>query len=175
MSITSNCSASGTGPPQEVVVPGAARPLQRLAIVRRLQGLSRRTVARRLNMDLEQVRRQEAADADLPLSVLYAWQKALEVPVAELLVEPGDGLSPPVLERARLVRLMKTVLAIRQQARQKSIQRMAETMLNQLVEIMPELAHVGPWHAVGRRRRLNELGVAAERRLPDDVFIERSH
>ncbi len=89
MSISSNCSVTGTGPP-EVALPNAARPLQRLAIVRRLQGLSRRTVARRMNVDLEQVRRQEAADADLPLSVLYAWQKALEVPVAELLVEPGD-------------------------------------------------------------------------------------
>jgi len=175
MSISSNCSTVGNGLPREVALPNTARPLQRLAAVRRLQGLSRRTVARRLNIDLDQVRRQEAADADLPLSVLYAWHKALDVPVAELLVEPGDGLSPPVLERARLVRLMKTVLAIRQQAKQKAIQRMAETMINQLVEIMPELANVGPWHAVGRRRRLNELGVAAERRLPEDVFIDRGH
>ena len=110
--------------------------------------------------------------ADLPLSVLYAWQKALDVPVAELLVEAGDALTTPVLERSQLVRLMKTVLAICEQARQESIRRMAQTMANQLIEIMPELARVGPWHTVGKRRRLNELGVAAQRRFADEVFID---
>jgi hypothetical protein len=49
---------------------------------------------------------------------------------------------------------------------------MAETMANQLVEIMPELIHIGPWHAVGKRRRLNELGIAAQRRLKDEVFLD---
>ncbi len=169
-----NCAMSDVGPPGEVVLPAAgARPMQRLAAVRRLQGLSRRTVARRMNLEVEQVRRQEQADCDLPLSTLYAWQKALEVPVAELLVEAEDALASPILERSRLVRLMKTVLAIRDRSKQESIRRMAETMIGQLVEIMPELAGVGPWHAVGRRRRLSELGRAAQRRLSDDVFVER--
>jgi hypothetical protein len=49
---------------------------------------------------------------------------------------------------------------------------MAETMAGQLVEIMPELANIGPWHSVGKRRRLNELGIAAQRRLADDVFVD---
>ena len=169
-----NCVTTGAGPPQEVPLPAAGGPpLQRLASVRRLQGLSRRTVARRLNVEIEQVRRQECETADLPLSVLYAWQRALDVPVAELLVEAGDGLASPVLERSQLVRLMKTVLAIQEQARQESIRRMAQTMIGQLIEIMPELAKVGPWHAVGRRRRLDELGVAAQRRLAEEVFIDR--
>ncbi len=119
------------------------------------------------------MRQQERETADLPLSVLYAWQKALDVPVAELLVEAGDSLVSPVLERSQLVRLMKTVLAVREQARQESIRRMAQTMCDQLVEIMPELANVGPWHAVGKRRRLSELGVAAQRRLAEAVFIDR--
>jgi transcriptional regulator with XRE-family HTH domain len=168
-----NCGATGTGPPQDVPVPAAdAQRLQRLAQVRRLQGISRRTVARRLNVEIEQVRQQEQATADLPLSTLYAWQKALEVPVSELLVETGDALASPILERSQLVRLMKTVLAIRQQAKQESIRRMAETMAGQLVEIMPELANIGPWHSVGKRRRLNELGIAAQRRLADDVFVD---
>ncbi len=130
-------------------------------------------MARRLNLDIEQVREQEQTGCDLPLSALYAWQKALEVPIAELLVEADGALASPVLERSRLVRLMKTVLAIREHSKQESIRRMAETMIGQLIEIMPELAEVGPWHAVGRRRRLSELGVAAHRRLSDDVFIDR--
>ena len=89
--------------------------------VRRLQGISRRTVARRLNVEVEQVRQQERETTDLTLSVLYAWQKALDVPVAELLVESGDTLASPILERSQLVRIMKTVLAIRRQAKQESI------------------------------------------------------
>ncbi len=41
---------------------------------------------------VEEVRQQESENSDLPLSTLYAWQKVLDVPVAELLVEPDDGL-----------------------------------------------------------------------------------
>ena len=166
-------SAAETANSPEVAVPAVVgRPLQRLGVVRRLQGISRRTVARRLNIDVEQVKQQECETVDIPLSTLYGWQEALGVPIAELLVEAGDPLASPVLERSQLVRLMKTVLAIRQQAKHRSIRRMAQTMADQLVEIMPELASVGPWHVVGKRRRLSELGVAAQRRLPDRVFID---
>ena len=160
--------------PQPLPVPAAEeRPLQRLAMVRRLQGLSRRTVARCMNIEVEVVREQERQTTDLPLSVMYAWQKALDVPMAELLTEVSDSLVTPVLERSQLVRLMKTVLAVRDQTRQESIRRMAQTMYEQLIEIMPELANIGPWHAVGKRRRLSELGVAAQRRLAEEVFIDR--
>jgi len=87
-------------------VSADARRLHRLAEVRRMQGVSRRTVARRLNMDVHQVKRQEKEDADLSLSELYRWQEVLDVPVSELLVESNDPLSPPVLMRAHLVRLL---------------------------------------------------------------------
>jgi transcriptional regulator with XRE-family HTH domain len=162
-------------PSPKVSVPAteSVGPLQRLAQVRRQQGLSRRTVARRMNIEVDELRRQENQTTDLPLSALFAWQKALDVPVAELLVEAGDALVSPVLERSQLVRLMKTVLAVQQQAKQESIRRMAQTMCDQLIEIMPELANIGPWHAVGKRRRLTELGVAAQRRLAEEVFIDR--
>jgi len=129
-------------------------------------------MARRLNVDIEQVRQQERETANLPLSVLYAWQKALDVPIAELLVEASDSLASPVLERSQLVRLMKTVLAVRERARQESIQRMAQTMSNQLVEIMPELANIGPWQTVGKRRQRSELGMVAHRRLAENVFLD---
>jgi transcriptional regulator with XRE-family HTH domain len=170
---TVQCNSTNAASSQAVtVVTGKGQPLQRLAMVRRLQGTSRRTMARRLNIEIEQVRQQENSTADLPLSVLFAWQKALEVPVSELLVEAGDSLTSPVLERSQLVRLMKTVLAVQGHARQESIQRMAQTMFNQLVEIMPELASVGPWQAVGKRRHKTELGMAAQRRLADSVFLD---
>ena len=177
------CDAANSETPNEAPVPATGeepsaaasgqRPLQRLAMVRRLQGISRRTVARMLNVDPDQVREQERETADLPLSALYAWQKILDVPVAELLVEAGDSLVSPILERSQLVRLMKTVLAVRDQAKQEAIRRMAQTMYDQLIEMMPELANVAPWHAVGKRRRLSELGMAAQRRLTESVFIDR--
>jgi transcriptional regulator with XRE-family HTH domain len=176
-----HCGISGVGLSTNVPLPAVQspsaqpaenRPMQRLAAVRRQQGVSRRTVARRLNVDIEEVQHQELVSTDLPLSVVYAWQRVLDVPVAELLVEAGDGLTSPILERSQLVRLMKTVLAISEQARQESVRRMAQTMAAQLVEIMPELAEVGPWHTVGKRRRLNELGIAAQRRFADEVFID---
>ena len=45
-------------------------------------------------------------------------------------------------------------------------------MIEQLVEIMPEVSEVGVWNAGGKRRR-HELGVAAQRRLATDAFVER--
>jgi transcriptional regulator with XRE-family HTH domain len=168
-----HCNAASTAPSPTVTVPAAnGRPLQRLAVVRRLQGISRRTMARRLNLEIEQVRQQERDTADLPLSVLYAWQKALDVPISELLVEASDSLASPILKRSQLVRLMKTVLAVRDRAKQESVQRMAQTMSNQLVEIMPELAKIGPWQTVGKRRQRSELGMAAQRRLMESVFLD---
>jgi len=150
----------------------APTALHRLGAVRRQQGISRRTVARRLGMETSQVKAQERESSDLLLSRLYQWQLLLEVPITELLVEAGDPLSEPVLKRAQLVRVMKTVLAILETSEQEPIQRMAQTLVGQLTEIMPELEGVGPWHAVGERRRRDEYGVAAERRLADSVFTD---
>jgi transcriptional regulator with XRE-family HTH domain len=165
-------SSATVGIVHEVPVPPITHPLHRLAVVRQQQGISRRTVARRLNVDLATIRAQESATADITLSQLYEWQKVLDVPLSELLAEADDSLSAPVMQRAQLVRLMKSVLAIQENARQESIRRMAQTLIDQLLEIMPELSGVGPWHAVGQRRRLDELGVAAQRRLSDDVFLD---
>ena len=139
------------------------RPLHRLAEVRKLQGVTRRTLARRLNIDVAAVKRQEQPTADLLLSSLYAWQQVLEVPVTELLAEADEPLSTPVRKRAQLVRVMKTAAAILERAQQPSVRRMAEMLVEQLCEMMPELAGVGPWHAVGRRRTQDELGQAALR------------
>ena len=60
-----------------------------------------------MNITIKQVREQECETTDLPLSVLYAWQKALDVPVAELLAEVGDSLVSPILERSQLIRLRR--------------------------------------------------------------------
>jgi hypothetical protein len=109
----------------------------------------------------------------LPLSLLYAWQSVLDVPVAELLAEPDDGLSSSVSLRSHLLRLMKTVQSISETTKQDSIKRLAETMVGQLVDLMPELADVGAWVVRSEGRRRSELGVSAERHLSAGVFVTR--
>jgi len=163
---------SHAGTPPEVQIPAAPRPLHRLGIVRRLQEISRRTLARHLNTDVAGVKRQEQPACDILLSTLYRWQQMLEVPIAELLVESDSALAAPVLKRAQLVRMMKTVLAICEAAAEEPIRQMAQTLAAQLTEVMPELAMVNPWHSVGKRRRRDEYGTAADRRLSQDVFLD---
>lgn len=158
---------------EPVPAAGLRRPLQRIAAVRRQQGVSRRGAARQLRISVEELKRQESESADLLLSQVYAWQEVLEVPVADLLVEPTAPLSPPVLARARLVRVMKTVAAILETAQSAATRRLAQTLVDQLIELMPELDGVGPWHLIGQRRSLGELGRTAEQTFPDRVWVER--
>ena len=54
---------------------------------------------------------QEDECADLLVSELYRWQAALDVPIEELLAEPVDSLSPRVMMRASLLKVMKTAMA----------------------------------------------------------------
>ena len=146
----------------------------RIAEVRRQQGVTLRNVARRLGIPLPVVRRQEQADCDLRISDLMRWQEVLEVPVAELLVE-GDGqLSGPVLERSRMVKLMKTVAAIRERSQDPAVSRMVTMLVEQILEIMPELADVTPWHSVGQRRTREELGRTARMVVPEEMFRRSS-
>jgi hypothetical protein len=49
--------------------------------------------------------------------------------------------------------------------------RMAENLVEQLCDIMPELKEVSPWHTVGQRRSLEELGRAAEQVIDDSAMF----
>ena len=178
-------STNGLGPdndrhqvPDELPRPRAAGPelrrLQQLGDARRRQGLSVRCVAQRLGKTVNEVRAQEQESADLLVSELYRWQAVLEVPVEELLHEPGDALSTRVLTRARMLRVMKTARALRAQARSDAEHRLARLLVSQLIEIMPELKEVAAWPTVGHRRTADELGRIAERPVPDDWMHEAS-
>jgi transcriptional regulator with XRE-family HTH domain len=158
--------------PSELIDDAIDHPLHRIKEVRQQQGVSLRRVAQLLGAEVRELRREEEDTCDLPLSRLYQWQRALEVPVADLLVDAGAPLSAPVMERARLVRVMKTVAAIMEKAQNTSIQRLAQTLVDQLVEIMPELKGINPWHSVGQRRSLDEYGRIVERSYSDDIWRE---
>jgi len=152
----------------------ALRKLQKLGAARRRQGLSVRCVAQRLGRTVSEIRAQEEEHADISISDLYRWQKALEVPIEELLYDPQDTLSPRVLTRARLLRVMKTAMAIRRQARSEAERRLARLLAEQLLEIMPELKEVSGWPAVGHRRSSDEIGRIGENPISEDWLHEAS-
>jgi transcriptional regulator with XRE-family HTH domain len=149
----------------------SAVPLHRLGEARQQEHISCYNIARRLGITVGDVRRLECKTTDLPLSLLRKWAEVLDLPVAELVEEPGELLSPPVCNRARLVRVMKTAMAILEQCDEPQTKQLARTMVDQLIEIMPELHGISALNAVGKRRCLDELGIAAERSLPDEIFM----
>jgi hypothetical protein len=65
---------------------------------------------------------------------------------------------------------MKTAAAMLQKAPNPGMQRMAQMLVEQLIDIMPELEQVGPWHEFGQRRSLQDYGQVMERRISDDAF-----
>lgn len=170
LSAANGTHVNGNGHYHEKGHSKAEASLHRIAMVRRRQGVSLRTVSRHWNMELSEVRRQQQEDTDLPLSQLYRWQQMLGVPVAELLVEEGQTLSDPIRNRGQLVKIMKTAVTLKETAREVRVQRLVATLISQLTELMPELAEVGPWHGSGNRRTLDDLGRAVDYRLTDDAL-----
>ena len=43
-------------------------------------------------------------------------------------------------------------------------------LIGQILEMMPELEDITPWHTVGQRRTLNDVGRTARETMPDDLF-----
>jgi len=147
-----------------------ARLLHRVSEVRLQQGASLRSVSRKMNLSVQEVRRQEDANTDLKLSELLKWQEVLEVPLSDLLIDSSGPLSEPVNHRASMLRIMKTAKAIQETAHSRSVSRLANMLIEQLVKMMPELAEVSAWHTVGQRRTKDEVGRIVERSIPDNFF-----
>ena len=155
----------------DVKRPLEVEQMHRIRTVRLQQGVSLRTAARQMGSTIRELRKQEDESNDLKLSDLHRWQKALDVPLCELLVEPDHStLSPPVMERARLLRMMKTAQSLLENATTPGLERLAQNLVNQLIEIMPELKDVAPWHTYGQRRSLDEVGRVAEQPVPVAIF-----
>ena len=126
--------------------------LQRVAQAREQQGFSLRTISRRTGMDLRTLRSHEQPTTDMKLSELRAWQLALEVPLVDLIEDDLQPLSSPVKDRAMLVRIMKTVVAIKEAGGSPRIQRLSDMLFDQMVALMPELKEIGAWPQHGGRR-----------------------
>ena len=170
MSIVHDSSSSSL---ETSVIPPASGGLRlnRVAEVRKEQGVSLRSVARQMGKTVSKVRAEEDETNDMSVSQLMQWQEILGVPLQDLLVDPSPTLSQPVLDRARLVRVMKTAAALKETTDPNSGPcRLAVMLVQQLIEIMPELEHISAWHTVGQRRSLDEYGRIVERRISDDLL-----
>jgi transcriptional regulator with XRE-family HTH domain len=165
-------SPTSKAPDSESAEPAGPQgpQMHRIRTVRLQQGASLRSVARKSGMDVRQLRLQEQESTDVRLSDLHKWHRALDVPLSELIEEPDSSLSRPVMERARMVRLMKTAVAIEQRSNSVSIQRMAHMLIEQLIEVMPELEDVNPWHEFGQRRGLDEYGRIVDHTVSDELI-----
>ena len=154
---------------QDAMAP--ARPLHRLAAVRQARGLSQREMAQRLRISLSEVQRQERETSDLRLSTLNAWAKALGVSITALLTEPDGTAALPSLRADQTLRLMEMVREIRRRARRPGVQRMADSLMGQLLEIAPELEDVGltpesSYHPTDSPR------LPARRAMPENIFVD---
>ena len=178
--LTADVSGTPVGATNEVSIalpptraPARDRRLHHLGEVRRRERITLRSVARLLGISINEVKYQEQPSSDMLLSDLYRWQKVLGVPIAELLNEPDDELSPSVQLRAQLLRIMKTVRSIQERARQVSVQRLTEMLVDQLVKVMPELKDTLAWPTVGQRRTKDDFGQAYLRMISHH-FLDKS-
>lgn len=173
MDTSKRSPSDGEGDDPMTPRPGVpARPLHRLAAVRRAKRVSHHTLARRMAADTGNVEAQEQETTDLLLSTLWKWADALGVSVTELLLESDSSYFSPLVDPVQAVRLMKTAKMILRRARQVEVQRMAQTLVNQLIELMPELKDFDPEPAAGQGHGIDGVGPLVPRSMPDDVFMD---
>ncbi len=133
--------------------------MHQIAAVRRSQDLSITHCARRLGISVQEARRQERPDSDLTISQLMAWREVLDVPFSELLLQENDFISDPIRNRAKMLKVMKFAKQIKQIARETRVQSVCKMLIEQLVEVMPELEQVAAWPDVGQSHEAKTHGL----------------
>jgi hypothetical protein len=139
--------------------------------VRRRESIALRSVSKKLGIPARQLQSLENEFEDLPISMIYRWAQALKVPVHELLLEDQlddeSAIAPSLRDRARMVRIMKTVEAIRVATEHSGVSRLVDNLREQLLQIMPELGSITSWPQYGRRRSGEDYGRTALQVFPD--------
>ncbi|HJN66272.1 MAG: helix-turn-helix domain-containing protein [Pirellulales bacterium] len=149
---------------------GLDRPLHRIREIRAQHDVSLRSLARKMHVPVREIRAQEDPTCDLPLTAVYRWQKALNVPAAEILVEPDDRLSTPVNIRARLLRMMKTVVTILEKDQPERTRNLLENLRTDILAVMPEVAHIDHWHGSGGPKGSDDIAAAVLRQISDELL-----
>ena len=111
---------------------GTQEIFHRVRTARLKYEVSLRSAARQMGSDIRSLRLLEQETTDLRLSDLHKWQKVLDVPMTELIEENDEPLSRLVMERALVIRLMKTAASIHERV-PVDMQSMAERFVHTLV------------------------------------------
>ncbi len=146
------------------------RRWHRIATVRKQERISLRRVAKRIDASIDDLKRQEDELSDLRLSDLYAWQKALDVPVGELLIDDTEFGSYPLLVRQQLIKAMKTTLLLLEHGEGTPVGYLAQNLLEQLLVMMPELKSVTAWPRQGSVREKDRVPRILAEQISTDVF-----
>ncbi|MDG2208292.1 MAG: hypothetical protein P8K78_10340 [Pirellulales bacterium] len=149
------------------------QPLHRIREIRGQQEVTLRALARKMHMPMRDVRAQEDPSCDLPLTALYRWQQALRVPASEILVEPGDKLSSPVNIRARLLRMMKTIVTILDKPQPERTANLLENLRNEILAVMPEIESIDRWHGSNATRGADDIAAAVLRQIDEELLRDR--
>jgi transcriptional regulator with XRE-family HTH domain len=159
---------------EEIVELGSTTPqviLHRLTAVRRAKGMPRRELAQRLGISVQELRAKEES-ADLSIGTLCQWASILDVPITELVVEPDECMAPTRLPPASATRLMKVAAKLRDRTRRRSIQRLAQTFVEQLAEFFPNLEQATQENHRPPQRP-NRQPAAPRHTLPEHVLTQR--
>ena len=140
-----------------------SRRWHRIRTVRQREGVSLKTIARRSGLGTRVLRAQEDETNDIRLSELYAWQRALRIPVKELVFDADEAIEERLRQRACLIRVTKTAKSILREAKCDAVKNLAQTLLDQIYEVMPEAESVGAWNEVGQRRSPQDIPRVVER------------
>ncbi len=133
-----------------------------IAEVLKNQKISVAHCAKRLGVTEEEVLRQLDPKSNLTLNQLFDWCEVLDVPLSEIL--PFDSsTSDPIRNRALLLRIMKTARQIQDLSVRTKVQYAAETLILQLLELVPDFAMIEAWPSVGQSRVAMVDGLSTRR------------
>ncbi len=133
-----------------------------IAEVLKNQRISVAFCAKRLGVSEEEVLRQLDPKSNLTLNQLFDWSEVLEVPLPELL--PFDSsTADPIRNRALLLRIMKTARQVQSLSVHTTVQYAAETLILQLLELVPDFAMIEAWPSVGQSRVAKVDGLSTRR------------
>jgi|GEM_PF-5801891 transcriptional regulator with XRE-family HTH domain len=136
---------------------------------RRQEGITVRTVARRLDIAPAEVKDFEADPGAMSVRQLVEYVTVLGLPMSEVFSanDTLEGFSTGVENRAALVEIMRTVLTMHEQLAgisNPNLRQTFEAFLSRIKElltgVMPRLDRIGSIVGTGRRT-LNDLGRAA--------------
>ena len=68
-----------------------------------------------------------------------------------------------------MVRIMRSAMSLQEEASSEKMCALTETLVSQLVELMPELDGLAAWPQYGQRRGPDEVGRVAERPMRVDL------